>query len=89
MTFVTHLRRITSWLVSAVTSKYEKGQQEHGGSLWTKAGMLAHAESEALDLVVYLPTLRDQLTDALHELEAGNLTAGRAALARILGQAEE
>ena len=89
MTFVSHLRRVVEWLTSAVTAKYTKGQEEHGGSLWTKAGMLAHAESEALDLVVYLPTLRDQLTDVLHELSAGHYMEAQHNLARILGQAED
>lgn len=41
--------------------KYRAGQQEHGGDIWTKPGMLANATHEVIDLAVYLYTVREQL----------------------------
>jgi hypothetical protein len=89
VTFLSHLTRILNYLSSAITDKYHRGQQEHGGQLWRKAGMLAHAEAEMLDLCVYIPTLRDQLTEVQTMLQHGAMEEARDALARILGPAEE
>lgn len=56
-----HLERLIVAVTADLTRKYEAGQQEHGGNLWQKAGLLDHAIQEILDLVVYLYTLREQL----------------------------
>lgn len=41
--------------------KYLRGQAEHGGQLWQKSGLLDMAIDEAIDQVIYLLTLREQL----------------------------
>ena len=56
-----HLADIKTWVTAALDAKYRKGQDEHGGTIWHKQGMLAHAEEEVLDLLVYLRTLRQQI----------------------------
>lgn len=72
-----HAARVASEVAEAIHAKYCKGQQEHGGQIWKKAGMLGHAEDEARDLSVYHHVLRDQLAalrahlaDTLAELDA-------------------
>ena len=55
-----HLKRIQNSFVKEVGKKYLKGQQEHGGNLFEKPGMLDMAIEEVLDLAVYLYTLREQ-----------------------------
>lgn len=47
-----------------ILAKYERGQREHGGRLWRKAGIIDMAIEEAVDQVIYLLTLRDQLAEA-------------------------
>jgi hypothetical protein len=89
VTFLSHLARILNYLTTAITDKYHKGQQEHGGQLWQKAGMLGHAEAEMLDLCVYIPTLRDQLTDVLADLSQGHYMEAEHNLRRILGTPED
>lgn len=56
-----HLRRILDAFGADARAKYAAGQREHGGNLWEKPGMLEHAIEEAIDLVVYLFTLREQI----------------------------
>ena len=55
-----HLARILKQFSADASAKYSAGQAEHGGNLWEKPGMLDHAIEEAIDLVVYLYTLREQ-----------------------------
>ena len=55
-----HIGRILAQFSADAHAKYALGQQEHGGSLWEKPGMIEHAIEEAIDLVVYLYTLREQ-----------------------------
>ena len=57
-----HLQRILTQFNADARAKYEAGQVEHGGDLWRKPGMLDHAIEEAIDLVVYLYTMREQQT---------------------------
>ena len=57
----THLAHLKAEFTADLDAKYRAGQVEHGGNIWEKKGMLAHAIEEAIDLVVYLYTLRDQL----------------------------
>ena len=56
-----HLAHLKAEFTKDLDAKYRAGQEEHGGNLWAKPGMLEHAIEEAIDLVVYLYTLRDQL----------------------------
>ena len=58
-----HCERIVNQFSDDFRKKYQKGQAEHGGRIWTKPGMLDHAIEEAIDLVCYLYTLRDQLNE--------------------------
>lgn len=59
-----HLRIIEASFIRRLDAKYRKGQKEHGGNIWEKAGMLANAEDECTDFVVYIHTLREQLEEA-------------------------
>lgn len=61
---VAHLREIEAGIVRRLDAKYRKGQKEHGGNIWEKSGMLANAEDESTDFIVYLHTLREQLQEA-------------------------
>ena len=56
-----HLQQIKDEFFKLVDTKYRKGQAEHGGNLWAKPGLLDMAIDEAIDQVVYLLTLREQL----------------------------
>jgi hypothetical protein len=56
-----HKQAILSVFEHEFVSKYDKGAIEHGGRIWEKPGMLEEAINEAIDLVVYLFTLRDQI----------------------------
>lgn len=56
-----HLFDIIDKFSVMVDKKYRKGQREHGGDLWLKAGLINFAIEEALDQVVYLLTLKSQL----------------------------
>ena len=56
-----HLAKIKTDFIQLVTEKYKKGQAQHGGNLWNKKGLIDMAISEAIDQVVYLLTLKDQI----------------------------
>jgi|TARA_B100000949_G_scaffold227033_1_gene233010 hypothetical protein len=56
-----HIESILKWLQRAMAEKYHRGQQEHGGELWTKPGAMRNLEDELLDLPVYYKTVKDQL----------------------------
>ena len=55
-----HLQRIKDKLTADLDAKYRAGQEEHGGQIWEKPGMLEHAYAEVLDLAVYIMTLMEQ-----------------------------
>ena len=57
---ITHIQKEFDELVS---DKYLTGIQEHGGHLWEKP-VDREALNEAVDQVVYLITLRDQIDEA-------------------------
>lgn len=59
-----HVSRILTRFNAALRAKYEKGQQEHGGNLWQKSGMIDFAIEEVIDLAVYLYTLKEQMEEA-------------------------
>jgi len=89
-----HLDRIVARAALAVEQKYRRGQVQHGGELWRKAGMLTHAEQETWDFVVYVCTLREQLEALLAEMRAEelgycNCQVFADELARIIGPAQE
>jgi hypothetical protein len=56
-----HLDDIKYNFIKDVNRKYRHGQDEHGGDLWLKPGMIDHAIDEVIDLAVYLYTIRDQI----------------------------
>ena len=56
-----HLASLKVEACALMDAKYRAGQQEHGGDLLKKPGVLDMAIAEAVDLVVYLLTLRQQL----------------------------
>lgn len=62
-----HLDSIIKEFSESVTTKYIKGQQEHGGNLWLKSGLIEMALEEVYDMAVYLITLREQLKDHFAE----------------------
>jgi len=55
-----HLATLKIEACALMDAKYRAGQQEHGGNLWKKPGVLDMAIHEAVDLLVYLLTLRAQ-----------------------------
>lgn len=67
-----HLNGILNDVDDLIAKKYEKGAKEHGGNLWEKKGLIDMAIDEAIDQVVYLLTLREQLE--LAGIELGSKT---------------
>ena len=61
MTPSEHANCIAKDAAKRILIKYRVGQREHGGQLWTKPGLLDMAIDEAIDQVVYLLTLKQQL----------------------------
>jgi len=55
-----HLSRVKYQIVQEIDRKYRMGQEEHGGSLWLKQGIIPNILDEVVDLVVYVLTLREQ-----------------------------
>lgn len=51
--------------------KYVNGQEEHGGNMWAKTGMLNAALEEVVDLANYIPTIQLQISKASALLEKG------------------
>ncbi len=83
-----HVERLVDLQESLTRQKYEAGRGQHGGDLWSKAGMIAHAIDEATDLSVYLLTLRDQVSHIAADLRSAGITPEDAAdaLDRLLRQ---
>lgn len=73
---IAHRDRILSKFNAQFSAKYEKGQAEHGGNMWTKPGMLEHAIEEVLDHVAYLYTLQEQLQPTADDLPPVIYVAG-------------
>ena len=55
-----HLKAILETFAKDFSSKYRRGQEEHGGALWLRP-CWSDAMAEAVDLVAYLYTHRIQL----------------------------
>jgi len=68
-----HLQGIQAEIVRALELKYRKGQQEHGGSLWSKGTIHNWKNSwdEATDMVTYLFTMRQHLVIILNLAKEG------------------
>lgn len=66
-----HAHIVAGEAYGLILKKYRLGQKEHGGQLWRKRHLIDHAIDEAVDQVIYLLTLRDQLADA--DMEPGEL----------------
>ncbi len=83
-----HVERLIDLQQALTRHKYVNGRAEHGGDLWSKPGMIAHAIDEATDLSVYLLTLRDQVSHIAAELRSAGITPEDAAdaLDRLLRQ---
>ena len=62
-----HIGSIVKWLGRVMTGKYHRGQQEHGGDLWSKPGALKNLEEEITDLGIYYKTAKDQLRQMANE----------------------
>ena len=58
-----HAKYIADKARAAIYKKYMSGQEEHGGKLWRKT-ITPHILEEAIDQLVYVLTLRDQLDAA-------------------------
>ena len=56
-----HLVRLLEESEKRIREKYFAGQREHGGNLWQKEGILEMAIDEAVDMLVYLLTLKEQM----------------------------
>lgn len=56
-----HLKKIKIQFTDMVDEKYRRGAEEHGGKLWEKTGLVDMAIEEAIDQVVYLLTLKEQI----------------------------
>ena len=63
-----HLQHIKLSFAEAVDKKYRHGQQEHGGDLWRKKGLIDFAIDEAIDQVTYLISLKQQIEEKGVEL---------------------
>jgi hypothetical protein len=83
-----HIECIVSRFNTDALMKYMDGQKEHGGDLWRKPGLVAEAYKEAVDLIVYLDTVREQHERmkflAKAALEKDDLSALRGALQLIV-----
>ena len=60
-----HAIRVVNHASESILSRYRAGQAAHGGTLFCKGGLHAEAWAEAVDLIVYLSTLHEQLV-AIH-----------------------
>ena len=58
-----HLEEMQAEFLKLSTEKYVKGQEEHGGKMWLKPGMLQHLKEELVDAWHYVTTLEMQLKD--------------------------
>ena len=59
-----HIETIIAYFIAKSSDKYSRGQIEHGGNLWEKKGIIDMAIEEAIDQVIYLVTLKQQLEDS-------------------------
>jgi hypothetical protein len=81
---IDHAHRILNWVTTGIWNKYARGIAEHGGHLPHKGGLLKEAECEVLDLIVYVSTIREQMTRIEGQLEAGRVEDARLGLRHLL-----
>lgn len=64
-----HAHMISGEFSRLMYDKYEKGAAEHGGNLWDNKPewLLDQALDEAIDQVVYLLTLKEQMHDLVEK----------------------
>ena len=67
-----HLADIKETFDKMVDSKYREGQREHGGDIWKKKFLVDMAIQEAIDQVVYLLCLKQQIEAS--GIELGTIT---------------
>lgn len=89
MTAEEHAQKIAKLFSDLMLPKYLKGAEEHGGHLWefSKTKLLDNAIDEAIDQVVYLFTLRDQLKQTIPS--SANCYCPSCGLSHIVNIAEE
>ena len=56
-----HLASIIEKSIDLIDAKYRKGDEQHGGKLWKKKNLVDKAIDEAIDQLVYLITLKQQI----------------------------
>jgi len=56
-----HLAKIQEQFIKLSDTKYAKGAKQHGGYLWKKPNLIGLAIDEAIDQVIYLLSLKQQL----------------------------
>jgi hypothetical protein len=66
-----HLKQCVRRVSKLQIDKYVKGQNEHGGKMWLKTGMLHASLEEVADLANYLPTIELQVLKAIKLIKAG------------------
>jgi hypothetical protein len=89
MTPKQHATQIANNFKKDYIPKYMKGQEEHGGQLWLKPGMLQRLREETLDFVSYSDVLKQQIETARDLLEQGNYEETKYWLDQILYEGEE
>lgn len=57
-----HMEHIVAVASDKIKQKYQRGVAEHGGFLPDKPNLIDEAIDEAIDMVVYLITLKDQIS---------------------------
>lgn len=58
-----HMEHIVAVASDRIKTKYEEGNAQHGGFLPDKPNLIDEAIDEAIDMVVYLITLKDQIEE--------------------------
>lgn len=63
-----HAQAVAQRTAQAIITKYMRGQKEHGGKLWTTP-CLHKATEEAIDLIVYLDVITEQINTAVQFIQ--------------------
>ena len=79
-----HALRVVNAATESIFNKYAAGQRQHGGHLPHKGGLQAEAWAEAVDLIVYLSTIREQLSAIHLALQDGKVQEATSALRLLL-----
>jgi hypothetical protein len=79
-----HVLRVVNAASESIFDKYAKGALEHSGHLPHKAGLQNEAWAEAVDLIVYLSTIREQLCAIHLALQDGKVQEASGALRLLL-----